>query len=236
MFFYTIPQEFLSLIELFFMKTAIITAMKEEAEHIIARYNLQEVKRFHTLVIYENESIVLALAGIGKIQAAIGTTYILENYSVSKIVNIGIAGSLLGKEAKVGDVFFVSKIAQHDMYLPFDGPHLDYAKKEIILAPRSYRMDGFDFTVSDNAFCLTGDQFIDDALKVVELREKYSAHVIEMEAFAIASVAREYGVLDTCVFIKAISDGADNDAIDAHMGNLDFAMQNSLKVLEKILM
>lgn len=57
-----------------------------------------------------------------------------------------------------------------------------------------------------------------------------------MEAFAIASIAREYNMLDKCIFIKAISDGADNDAIDAHMGNLDFAMQNSLKVLEKILL
>ncbi|NCP76623.1 5'-methylthioadenosine/S-adenosylhomocysteine nucleosidase [bacterium] len=83
---------------------------------------------------------------------------------------------------------------------------------------------------------MTGDQFIDDAQKVLELREKFSAHVIEMEAFAIASIAREYNMLDKCIFIKAISDGADNDAIDAHMGNLDFAMQNSLKVLEKILL
>lgn len=218
------------------MKIAIITAMKEEADHIIKQYNLQEVKRFHTLSIYENETMVLALAGIGKIQAALGTAYVLENYQVSNMINIGITGSLLGNEAKIGDVFFVSKIVQHDMYLPFDGPHLDYAKKEIILSPQNYSIDWFDFSVSNNAFCLTGDQFIDDAQKVLELREKFSAHVIEMEAFAIASIAREYNMLDKCIFIKAISDGADNDAIDAHMGNLDFAMQNSLKVLEKILL
>lgn len=218
------------------MKIAIITAMKEEADHIIEQYNLKEVKRFHTLSIYENESMVLALAGIGKIQAALGTTYILENYPVSKLINIGITGSLLGNEAKVGDVFFVSKIVQHDMYLPFDGPHLDYAKKEILISHQTYSIDEFDFSVSHNAFCLTGDQFIDDAVKVSELRAKFSAHVIEMEAFAIASIAREYNALDKCIFIKAISDGADNEAIDAHMGNLDFAMQNSLKVLEKILL
>ena len=56
-----------------------------------------------------------------------------------------------------------------------------------------------------------------------------------MEAFAILSVAREYNMLDKCVVIKAISDGADNQAKDAHMENLDFAMKNSVDVLELIL-
>jgi nucleoside phosphorylase len=56
-----------------------------------------------------------------------------------------------------------------------------------------------------------------------------------MEAFAIASVAREFGSLEKLICIKAVSDWADNEAKDAHMGNLDFAMQNSLLVLEKII-
>jgi nucleoside phosphorylase len=38
-----------------------------------------------------------------------------------------------------------------------------------------------------------------------------------MEAFAVASVAREFNSLDKCIFIKAISDGADNEAKDTHM-------------------
>jgi len=38
------------------------------------------------------------------------------------------------------------------------------------------------------------------------LRGKYNADVIEMEAFAVASVAREFDKLDNCIFIKAISD------------------------------
>jgi adenosylhomocysteine nucleosidase len=83
--------------------------------------------------------------------------------------------------------------------------------------------------------CLTGDQFIDDPEKVAELKDKYSADVVEMEAFAILSVAREYDMLDKCVVIKAISDGADNEAKEAHMENLDFAMKNSVDVLELIL-
>jgi len=56
-----------------------------------------------------------------------------------------------------------------------------------------------------------------------------------MEAFAVLSVAREYHALDKCVVIKAVSDGANNEAKDTHMDNLDFAMKNSIDVLELIL-
>jgi nucleoside phosphorylase len=83
--------------------------------------------------------------------------------------------------------------------------------------------------------CLTGDQFIDNPEKVSELREDHGADVCEMEAFAILSVAREYDALDKCVIIKAVSDGADNEAKDAHMDNLEFAMNNSIIVLELVL-
>lgn len=217
-------------------KIAIITAMNEEAEHIILLYWLTEIKKLQNITFYENENIILALAGIWKIQASIATTYILWNYDISKIINIWIAGSLLWDKSNIWDVFFVTKISQHDMYLPFDWEHLDYAKKEIFIENSiEIDVDEFLFWVKLNAYCLTWDQFIDNKKTVEELYWKYSADVIEMEAFAIASVAREYWVLEKCIFIKAISDWADNDAKDAHMGNLDFAMENSLQVLKKIL-
>ena len=56
-----------------------------------------------------------------------------------------------------------------------------------------------------------------------------------MEAFAFASVAREFWKLDSSIVIKAVSDGGDSDAKSAHMDNLDFAMQNSLLVLHKVI-
>ena len=86
-----------------------------------------------------------------------------------------------------------------------------------------------------NGKVIFGDQFIDNPDKVSELREDHGADICEMEAFAILSVAREYEALDKCVVIKAVSDGADNEAKDAHMDNLEFAMNNSIIVLELVL-
>jgi nucleoside phosphorylase len=86
-----------------------------------------------------------------------------------------------------------------------------------------------------NGLCVTGDQFIDDEEKIADLKDKFEADICEMEAFAVLSVAREYDALDKCIVIKAVSDGANSEAKDAHMDNLQFAMNNSVIVLEFVL-
>jgi len=222
----------------------IITAMKEESDLIVKRFKLKETKVINNITIYEgrresmdwNDKIILVLAGIWKIQAAIATTYILENYSPDKIINIWIAGNLNNTDAKVWDVFLPNSFIQHDMYLPFEWDHLDYAKKWIFLDYaiwENYNLEKFWLVL--NWVCLTGDQFIDNEEKVKNLRDEYGADICEMEAFSILSVCRQYNVLDKCVVIKAISDWADNEAINEHMDNLDFAMGNSVDVLELVL-
>ncbi len=222
----------------------IVTAMKEEAELIIKRFELKETKKLVNLTIFEGErendgekeNIVLALTGIGKIGASIGTSYIFENYQVDKLLNVGIAGSLGNVDVRVGDVFLPNTFIQHDMYLPFEGDHLDYAKAPIFLEyAGGENLDLTKLGLVMNGVCLTGDQFIDNPEKVNELREDHGADLCEMEAFAILSVAREYDALDKCVVIKAVSDGADNEAKRAHMDNLEFAMNNSIDVLELVL-
>lgn len=142
----------------------------------------------------------------------------------------------MGTDAKIGEVFLVNKVSQHDMYLPFDGAHLDYAKKAIDLPLGE---GDFNFpegvTVSNHAHCLTGDQFLDQEEKIAQLKASYQAQVIEMEAFAVASVAREFDKKEKTLIIKAISDGANEEAKTAHMDNLDFAMEQSIKVLQHII-
>ncbi len=218
-------------------KFAIITAMKEEADHIITNYSLEKVKELKHMKIYENNETVLFLAGIWKIQASIATTYLCLHYNFDILINIGIAWSLLWDKAVIGDIFIINKIIQHDMHLPFDGEHLNYAKKPIYINNHIH-IDGIKnigFWINYDACCLTWDQFISDENILNNLRNLHVADVVEMEAFAIASVAHKFDLLDQCIFIKAISDGANSNAKEAHMDNLDFAMNNSIIVLRKII-
>ena len=223
---------------------AIITAMKEEAELIIKKFNLKETKSLKNIKIFEwtrswddwEENLVLVLWWIWKIQAAIATTYLLENYSVDKIINIWIAGNLTGNDLKVWDVLLPNTFIQQDMYLPFEWSHLDYAKKPIFLEYAIWEnYDLQKFWLILNWVCVTGDEFVDKEERISKLRVDFWADICEMEAFAILTTAREYGILDKCIVIKAISDWADNEAKDAHMNNLEFAMENSIAILEFIL-
>ena len=223
---------------------AIITAMKEEAEVIIKKFNLKETKSLRNIKIFEwtrswddwEENLFLVLWWIWKIQAAIATTYLLENYSVDKIINIWIAGNLTGNDLKVWDVLLPNTFIQQDMYLPFEWSHLDYAKKPIFLEYAIWEnYDLQKFWLILNWVCVTGDEFVDKEERISKLRVDFWADICEMEAFSILSVAREYNMLDKCIVIKAISDWADNEAKEAHMNNLEFAMNNSISILEFIL-
>ena len=223
---------------------AIITAMKEEAELVIKKFNLKETKSLRNIKIFEwtrswddwEENLVLVLWWIWKIQATIATTYLLENYSVDKIINIWIAGNLTGNDLKVWDVLLPNTFIQQDMYLPFEWEHLDYAKKPIFLEYAIWEnYDLQKFWLILNWVCVTGDEFVDKEERISKLRVDFWADICEMEAFAILTTAREYGILDKCIVIKAISDWADNEAKDAHMNNLEFAMENSIAILEFVL-
>lgn len=227
-----------------YLTKAIVTAMKEEADLIIKKFDLKEVKTLKNIKIFENfregedwkEKIVLVLAWIGKIQAAMATAYLLENYSVDKLINIWIAGNLTWNDLKIGDVILPNTFVQQDMYLPFEWSHLDYAKNPIFLEYavwENYDLQKFGLIL--NWVCATWDEFVDKEERIEKIRLDFWADICEMEAFAILSVAREYDVLDKCIVIKAISDGADNEAKDAHMDNLEFAMQNSIAILEFVL-
>jgi len=229
---------------------AIITAMSEEADLIIEKYSLEEVKSDKipkTVKIFEwerknydedcTDKIVLILTWIWKIAASLATSYLLENYDVNKIINIWIAGNLENEwDIKVWDVFLPNTFIQHDLYLPFNWVHLDYAKKPIFLDYAVWEnIDFTKFGLIMNWICLTWDQFIDDKEITKNLREELSWDIVEMEAFAILSVARSYWLLERCIVIKTVSDWADSDSQESHMNNLEFAMQNSISVLELVI-
>jgi len=220
----------------------IITAMKEEADLIIEKYWLKEVNEKWTLTVYHwtlwEKNIVLLLGWIWKIQAAFSTTHLLENYKIDHLINIWIAGNISKDKINIWDVILPTKFIQHDMYLPFWGSHLDYAKKEIEIVGYAglHTLQGeANFKIHNNLTCLTWDQFIDDEEIIENLAETLDWNLVEMEAFAILSVARNYDILEKCIVIKWISDWANNEAIDAHMSNLEIAMKNSIVVLDEVL-
>ena len=213
----------------------IVTAMEPEAQIIIDFLWLKLSKSYQNIKIYEKDWYILASTWMWKIQSSIWSTILCSEYWIESLVNIWVAGNLNGNNVRIWDVFLIKEIIQHDMYLPLPWD-LDYAKWKIKINFESWiDWNEFNFWFHENGKCVTWDQFIDKPEKSNQLRNDTWADVAEMEAFWIASVAREFWILDNTVIIKSVSDWANNDACDGLYSNLEFAMNNGIEILKKIL-
>jgi nucleoside phosphorylase len=89
----------------------IVTALHAEAATLIENYQLTRVEK-KPFSIYQNDDIYLIISGIGKIEAAVATTYLLNHYQVGatdRLFNIGTAASSETSIA-IGSLFKISKI------------------------------------------------------------------------------------------------------------------------------
>ena len=224
---------------------AIITALQQEADIIISKYNLKPEKTQGSLKIYEGnrknddnetEKIVLLICWEWKIHSAFATTYLCENYSVEKIVNIWIVWNLNPSLLQVGDVIIPNTFVGHDFYMPKE---LDFSKhlREPIFIEyavwEDYDLEKFQLHVS--GICATWDQFIDDDGYASEIREELWADIVDMEAYSILSVLKQYDLLNKTVVIKSVSDGANNESKDTTLSNLETAMSNAVAILDFML-
>ena len=60
------------------------------------------------------KEVVIVRSGIGKVNAAICTQILVDDYKVSAVINTGIAGSLRS-EINIGDIVLSTDALEHDM-------------------------------------------------------------------------------------------------------------------------
>ncbi len=96
------------------MKTGIIVAMGKELDLLLPLMNdrasvtINDFK-FHTGKI-GNREVIAMQSGIGKVNAAIATLTLIENFHPSLVINTGVAGGT-GKGAGILDVVIGRRIA-----------------------------------------------------------------------------------------------------------------------------
>lgn len=197
---------------------AVIAAMDSEVSAIVSKMNA-EAKKIHGIEFYEgtleNKDVVVMKSGVGKGNAAMSTTILLEHYPVEQIVNIGTAGGLKENE-NILDAVLSERVVQHDFDTsPIDGEAgigLYYDADPKLLAICEAVLKDLDVTVH-KGLVASGDQFIaGEATK--NLCDKFpDAMCAEMEAGAIAQVSTHYQV--PFVILRSLSDVACKP--DSHM-------------------
>lgn len=182
--------------------------------------------------------VVVVRSGIGKVNAAICSQILVDDFHVSAIVNTGIAGSLRS-EINIGDIVLSTDALQHDMdAVAFGYPVGQIPRMDVLAFPA-------DKTLLElaEACChevnpeigvwtgrvVSGDQFISSKEKKNWLVENFGGSCTEMEGAAIAQAAYQNKI--PYLVVRAISDKADDSA------NMDYqefeaaAITHSVKLL-----
>lgn len=164
---------------------------------------------------YENNEVVCAVCGIGKVFAAMCAEAMIIKYSPSVIINTGVAGALSGELKKL-DCTVADKCVQYDM----DTSALGDPVGMISGINKIYFDSDKDlsdlliscYTEKKPLYCTvaSGDAFVCDPVKKKYIKDTFGASVCDMESAAIAHVCC---VSNTpFVISRAISDGADDNA------------------------
>lgn len=198
------------------MTIAILVAMGKELNLLLPLLDNTKSETidgftFHSGKIGNND-IVAMQCGIGKVNAAIGTLTLLNNFKPELVINTGVAGGA-SQDAHVMDVIVGSSIAYHDVWC---GPGTIYG--EASGYPLYFESDKhFSSLIPERAdikrgLICSGDKFIASLEEVQTIQKAFpQVLAVDMESATIAQVCylRKIPVL----VMRVISDspGASKD-------------------------
>ena len=223
---------------------AVVGAMEQEIE--LLRESMANVKHvsFGKFSAYEGElagkRMILVLSGIGKVNAAVSTSWVIHQFAPDCVINTGSAGGL-GKGLKVGDVVIGETVAHHDVDVTAFGyvwgqvPQLPaaFASDENLIRQAEKAAQVFEGAAVTQGLIVSGDRFVHSSEGVAEIRSHFpEVKAVEMEAAAIAQTCHQLEV--PFVIIRAVSDSADEKADISFEEFLKTAAVSSAKMVTEI--
>ena len=192
---------------------------------------------------YAGEPLVLAQAGIGKVNAAAAATLLLSLFDTSTLIFSGVAGGL-DPELPVGAVLLAERLAIHD-YGVMAGGRLTVTASGVIPlgAPELEALSPVPETVSATLARLaevlrpqieapvrlggivTADYFLNCAETRGDLHARFAAQAIDMESGAVNQIAEAWGV--PLYVIRTLSDLAGEESHLTYPQMAQIAAHNS---------
>lgn len=183
-----------------------------------------------------NQDIVLLQCGIGKVNAALGTTIMHERFKPKYIINTGSAGGF-STNLSIGDAVISDKVTQHDVnvtafgyvYGQVPGLPESFTASPLLIkrAKQAIEKTGLSYEIG---LIATGDQFMNDSEHVETVRKRFPEMIAsDMEAGAIAQVCHQY---DTpFVITRALSDIAGKESNISFDEFLETAATNAARLI-----
>lgn len=227
------------------MKIAIIGAMEEEVTILREKIENPKVETIANCELtsgtIDGKDVVLLKSGIGKVNAAMSTTILMERYKPDYVINTGSAGGFNPK-LNVGDVVISTEVRHHDV----DATVFGYEYGQVPQMPAAYVADNHLQSVAWESanrlegiqvvkgLITTGDSFMSDPERVQDVANKFTGlEAAEMEGAAIAQVCYQYN--KPFVVIRSLSDIAGKESNVSFEQFLDKAALNSSKMVLAII-
>jgi adenosylhomocysteine nucleosidase len=243
----------------------VICAIPQELAHlraVLAHDRAEEIAGFrfdHGRL--DAGDVVVAEAGIGKVNTATVATLLATRFAARTIVFTGVAGGL-DPALAIGDVVIGKRAIQHDAgvieegrlhsyqagHVPFFNPtnRFGYACEPQLLERMSARVRNLALSpLSREAggpgrppqlvfgTILAGDQFINCETTRERLHRDFQAQAVAMEGGALAQVAERFGL--PWLEIRALSDLAGKESRIDFAAFVDQVAASSFAVLRRIL-
>lgn len=200
------------------MKIGVIVAMNKELQLLLPLLDGYETTTIHGYTFHTgslgNASIIAMQCGIGKVNAAIGTTTLIDNFAPELIINTGVAGGT-GGNAGILDIVVGTRVAYHDVWC---GPGTEWG--DAAGCPRFFHtsesvnalpclLEGD--TIKHGLIC-SGDIFVSDPAVVDRIRQLHpDVDAVDMESAAIAHVCYLRDVPFACIRVISDTPGADDN-------------------------
>ena len=206
------------------IKLGIIGAMTVEVETL--KNNMTELTTTERagMTFYEGLleelPVVVVVCGVGKVNAALCVQILCDCFGVTHVVNTGVAGSL-SAALDIGDFVISREAIYHDFDCHILNPNYPVGQVpglSVRAFPADQLLSEYAFSAAEQVYAghahmgtiASGDQFVCQKEKKLQIIADTGALCTEMEGAAIAHAAWRNGV--PVAVIRAISDKADDSA------------------------
>lgn len=227
------------------MTIGIIGAMDEEIAPLLSKIHIEKKEKRAAMEFncgkFKENDIVIVRCGIGKVNAAVCTQILVDDFNVDYVINVGIAGGI-GENVYPGDVVIAENLVEHDMDVTALGERAGQIPGmnvyDFVCDPKLVKLAVIackKFTERNHftGRIVSGDQFIAGVEKIKWLSSEFGALACEMEGASIAHVCCLNSV--PFVVIRSISDNANNGAHIDYEKFKPIAVKNSTVILENML-
>ncbi|CAD7287584.1 Aminodeoxyfutalosine nucleosidase [Campylobacter majalis] len=199
---------------------AILGAMQEEITPMLELIGEYEKIDYASNTFYKakfhGKDIIIAYSKIGKVNAAITATVMIEKFKAEKLLFSGVAGSL-NPNLHICDIIYATKVAQHDLDITaFGHPH-GYVPGIEVFCKTDNALNQIAMSVAKEqsinligGVVASGDQFICAQDKKDWIKATFNADAVEMEGASVGQVCAQLNV--PFFMLRAISDEASGGA------------------------